>query len=63
MSRCTHPHFAEREVINVYAAWNAMTCVEGASLLGMRDMSMAAPDLRPDSPHSNSQKLTCQDKA
>src|ERR1700756_2750693 len=38
MHGCTHPHFREYEIVNVYAGATGNTCVETASLLGMRDM-------------------------
>ena len=38
MHECTHPHFNEYEIANVYAALSDMACVKGASNAGMRDM-------------------------
>jgi len=34
MHVCTHPRFHKCEIINVYAAQNAMTCAKDASMLG-----------------------------
>lgn len=40
MHEYTRRKFAKREIINVYTALSTTTCVEAASLLGMREVRL-----------------------